>query len=111
MPLDPTSSPDGLYSDGLTQLTTELEQKDELDHISSISYVLSVDLNCLDAENLKQKSACCLLADRNMVHREYRSSRSMSGMTIYTLAFYPAFGNFTPPGQPRFGSSMITSLR
>ncbi|OBT70872.1 hypothetical protein VF21_10066 [Pseudogymnoascus sp. 05NY08] len=35
--LDPNSHPDGLYSDGLTQLATELNQKYELDHISSIS--------------------------------------------------------------------------
>jgi hypothetical protein len=33
-----------LYSDGLTQLATEVDQKDERDHISNISYALAVDL-------------------------------------------------------------------
>ncbi|KFY66178.1 hypothetical protein V496_02144 [Pseudogymnoascus sp. VKM F-4515 (FW-2607)] len=54
-PLEPKSTPDGLYSDGLTQLATELDQKYELDHISSISYALAVDLNCLDADDPEQK--------------------------------------------------------
>ncbi|KFY04737.1 hypothetical protein O988_00562 [Pseudogymnoascus sp. VKM F-3808] len=76
-PLDPNSS-GGLYSDGLTQLATELDQKYELDNISSISYALAVDLNCLDPE---QKSA---------------------GMTFYPLAFNMAVGNFTSPLPPRF---------
>ncbi|KAL5351019.1 hypothetical protein ACLOAV_004593 [Pseudogymnoascus australis] len=100
-PLNPNSSPDGLYSDGLTQLATELDQKYELDHISSISYALAVDLNCVDADDPEQKSAVCLLADRNMVQREYGSSRSTSGMRFYPLAFHPAYGNFTSPGPPR----------
>lgn len=101
-PLEPKSTPNGLYSDGLTQLATELDQKYELDHISSISYALAVDLNCVDADDADQKSAVCLLADRNMVQREYGSSRSTSGMTFYPLAFHPAYGNFTSPGPPRF---------
>jgi hypothetical protein len=66
-PLDPRSSPDGLYSEVLTQLTTELDQKHELDHISSISYALAVDLIYLDADDPEQKSAVCLLADRDML--------------------------------------------
>ncbi|OBT60450.1 hypothetical protein VE03_10101, partial [Pseudogymnoascus sp. 23342-1-I1] len=49
-----------------------------------------------------EKSAVCLLADRNMVQREYGSSRSTSGMAFYLLAFHPAYGNFTSPGPPRF---------
>ena len=101
-PLDLNSSPNGLYSDGLTQLATELDQKYELDHISSISYALAVDLNCVDADDPKQKSAVCLLANRNMVQREYGSSRSTSGMTFYPLAFHLAYGNFTSLGPPQF---------
>jgi hypothetical protein len=40
-PLEGNSSPDGLYSDGLM---TEVDQKDERDYISNISYALAVDL-------------------------------------------------------------------
>ncbi|KFY95266.1 hypothetical protein V500_02863 [Pseudogymnoascus sp. VKM F-4518 (FW-2643)] len=75
-------------------LATELDQKYKLDHISSISYTLAVDLNCLDADDPKQKSAVCLLADRNIVRREYGSSRSTSGMTFYPLGFNTAGGCF-----------------
>jgi hypothetical protein len=88
---------------------TELGQKYELDHISSISYALAVDLNCVDADDPEQKSAVCLLADRNMVQREYGSSRSTSGMTFYPLAFHPAYG--TSRRQGRHGSCRIMSLR
>jgi hypothetical protein len=66
----------------------------ELEHISSISYALAVDLNCLAADDAKQKSAVCLLADRNIVQGEYWSSRSTPGMTFYHLAFHTAYGNF-----------------
>ncbi|OBT60322.1 hypothetical protein VE03_10161 [Pseudogymnoascus sp. 23342-1-I1] len=82
--------------------TTDLDQKYKLDHISSISYALAVDLNCLDSDDPEQKSAVCLLADRNMVQREYGSSRSTSGMTFYPLAFHLAYGNFTSLGPPWF---------
>ncbi|KFZ16906.1 hypothetical protein V502_04835 [Pseudogymnoascus sp. VKM F-4520 (FW-2644)] len=66
-PLDPNSSPDGLYSDGLTQLAMELDQRYELDHISSISYTLAVDLN-LDADDPEQKSAGDPAARNILVH-------------------------------------------
>ena len=98
-----------MYSNGLTQLATELDQKYEPDHISSISYTLAVDLYCLDADDPEQKLACCLLADRNMVQWEYGSSRSTSGMTFYPLAFHPAYGKSTSPGRPG-SSGIMTSL-
>lgn len=44
------SSPaDNLYSDGLRELSTELDQKYDLNNISCISYALAVDLHCLDS--------------------------------------------------------------
>jgi len=101
--LDPESAPD-LYSDGLKQLATELEQKYDLANISSLSYALAVDLHCLesDAAGADEKPVLCLLADRNVVRREYGSSRGASGITFYPIAFHPAHGNFTSPGPPRF---------
>jgi hypothetical protein len=102
--LDPESSPDGLYSDGLKQLATELDEKYDLENISSLSYALAVDLHCLESDSAEadEKPALCLLADRNAVRREYGSSRGASGMTFYPIAFHPAYGNFTSPGPPRF---------
>jgi len=103
--LDPSpNGPDSLYSDGLRQLLTELDQKYNLDNISSISYALAVDLHCLNvgSSDLDEKTAVCLLADQNLVRREYASARGASGLTFYPLAFHPAYGNFTSAGPPAF---------
>lgn len=90
-----------LYTKGLYQLRTELEQKYILDNISSISYALAVDTYCLDANspNPNDKLAYCLLADRNKVLREFRGPRDF---TFYPLAFHPAYGNFSSSRPPSF---------
>jgi hypothetical protein len=99
---------DGLYSDGLKKLAKALDEKYDLDNVSSISYALAVDLNCQDAtgandaDDLDDRPTWCLLGDRNAVQQEYKSSSGPSGMTFYPLAFHPAYGNFTSPGPPRF---------
>ena len=49
-----------------------------------------MDLNCLDADDPEQKSAVCLLANRNMVQREYGSSRSTVGDDILSLGVPPS---------------------
>jgi len=104
-PLNLSSTQDNLYSDGLKELATELDQKYNLNNLSSISYALATDLHCLSAdgaEDAEDRSAWCLLADRNAVQGQYESSSGASGMTFYPLAFHPAYGNFTSPGPPRF---------
>ena len=111
--LDPSpNGPDSLYSDGLWQLLTELDQKYDLDNISSISYALAVDLHCLDvsSSNSDQATALCLLADRNLVRREYMSARGASGLTFYPMAFHPAYGNFTSAGPPLFLRDHVLSV-
>ena len=99
----------GLYSYGLQQLLTELDQKYELNNISSISYALAVDLHCLHPNSVdpEQSTALCLLADRNIVRLEYESS---SAMTFYPMAFHPAYGNFTSDGPPRFLRDHVLSV-
>ena len=90
-----------LYTNGLNQLRTELEQKYVLDNIDTISYALAVDINCLDARSPDpdDKLAYCLLADRNIVISEYQGPRDY---TFYPLAFHPAYGNFSSPRPPAF---------
>jgi hypothetical protein len=71
-PLDLDSSPtgfDSLYSNGLRELSTKLDQKYNLDSVSSISYALAVDLHCLDSapSDPEERTAFCMLADRNIV--------------------------------------------
>jgi hypothetical protein len=95
---------ESLYSDGLRQLLTELDQKYDLNNLSCISYALAVDLHCLDSRSVDpdQKTAFCMLADRSVVQREYGSASGAAGLTFYPMAFHPGYGNFTSPGPPRF---------
>jgi len=90
-----------LFVGGLHQLRTELEDKYVLDNIETVSYALAVDLNCLDGHSPdpENKLARCLLANRNLVLREYRGLRDF---TFYPLAFYLAYGNFSSPQPPTF---------
>ncbi|KAH7334190.1 hypothetical protein BKA66DRAFT_480077 [Pyrenochaeta sp. MPI-SDFR-AT-0127] len=90
-----------LFTGGLQQLRTELEQKYVLDSIDTVSYALAVDINCLDGRSPDpySKLARCLLADRNMVLREFHGERDF---TFYPLAFHPAYGNFSSPRPPAF---------
>lgn len=90
-----------LYPPGLVQLQAELEAKYTIHHISSISYAIAVDLNCLDsaATSDNDAPARCLLANRNLVAREYRGARDFS---FYPLAFHPAYGNFSSARPPTF---------
>ena len=90
-----------LFVGGLHQLQTELEDKYILSSIETVSYALAVDINCLDGRtlDLDNRPARCLLADRNMVLREYQGLRDF---TFYPLAFHPAYGNFSSPQPPAF---------
>jgi hypothetical protein len=90
-----------LFVGGLHQLRTELEDKYVLDSIETVSYALAVDLNCLDGHSPdpENKLARCLLANRNLVLREYQGLRDF---TFYPLAFHPAYGNFSSSQPPAF---------
>jgi hypothetical protein len=99
-----------LYSGGLQNLLVELEEKYRLENIASISYALAVNLNCLDGSSLDPeiRSPLCILADRNMVAREYSKSRDV---TFFPLAFHPAYGNFSSPKPPAFLAPVLAILR
>jgi len=99
---------DELYAEGLRQLITELEQKYLLDHVSSISYALAVDVHCMNGQTTfphemigqeEESLAYCMLANRNMVVREYEKC---ADLTFYPMAFHPVYGNFSSPRPPRF---------
>jgi hypothetical protein len=105
-------NPNNLYSEGLQQLHLELDQKYYLNHISRISYALAVDLHCLEGNQSgpEQKTAVCLLADRNMVRKEYTSVHGTSGFTFYPMAFHPAYGNFTSACPPAFLKDHVLAI-
>jgi hypothetical protein len=95
-----------LYSGGLQELLTELGQKYILDYIGHISYALAVNINCLDSKSPDPDNqlSYCMLADRNIIAREYQNTRDM---TFYPMAFHPAYGNFSSPKPPRFLSHIL----
>ena len=113
-----SSVDDFYYPTGLVQLQTELEAKYAVHNISSMSYALAADLNCLDqlvplSEQERQQGqippARCLLADRNRLAREYRGARDF---TFYPLAFHPAYGNFSSARPPAFlNNNVLTVMR
>jgi len=104
------SPPPNLYSGGLQNLLVELEERYTLENIASISYTLAVNLHCLDSASLDPefKSPLCMLADRNMVAREYSNPRDL---TFFPLAFHPAYGNFSSPKPPAFLDPVLAILR
>lgn len=99
------------YPAGLAQLRTELERKYIVSHIASISYALAVDLNSLEGalSTEDDRPARCLLADRNLVAREFRGARDFC---FYPLAFHPAYGNFSSSRPPSFlDNHVLTVMR
>ena len=98
------------FPHGLKQLHDELEQKYVVDHIRSVSFALAVDINCLDTsveEDSGQHPARCLLADRNLVSKEFRGARDF---TFYPLAFHPAYGNFSSSRPPSFLNDHVLAV-
>lgn len=92
---------DAMYSQGLLQLRTELEQKYDLDGIDTVSYALAVNINCIAGESATDGAGqpVCLLADRNQLAREYATQRDY---TFFPLGFHPAYGNFSSSAPPDF---------
>ena len=90
-----------LYPEGLQQLRVEMEVKYILDNIHSISYAVATNINSLDATSPDpdNKDARSLLADRNIVLREYGGPHDF---TFYPLAFNPVYGNFSSRQPPAF---------
>jgi hypothetical protein len=97
---------DTLYTTALRKLLRELKRKHILDHISSISYTLAVDLHCVDLAQ-PDRPASCLLADRNVVAREYGRP---GDFTFYPLAFHPAYGNFSSAKPPKFLADHVLAI-
>ena len=93
-------------------MAIELDQKYDLKNINSILYTLAINLYYLDSEAIdpNEKSVLCLLTDRNTIRREYRSSRRVSGMTFYPIAFHPAYRNFISTGLLRFLNDHIFAI-
>ncbi|KAJ0358823.1 hypothetical protein COL26b_014457 [Colletotrichum chrysophilum] len=72
----------------LQRMIIELNARFDLRSISAISYALAV---CINSESGSSQTRY-LLADRNMVAREYPSNRDY---TFYPQAFHPMYGNFS----------------
>ncbi|KAK1837618.1 hypothetical protein CCHR01_19760 [Colletotrichum chrysophilum] len=91
-------------SDKLHELVTELDSRFSLDNTAAISYALAV---CIHSQSDGAQTRC-LLADRNMVAREFPGSRNY---TFYPQAFHPRYGNFSSSRPPAFLDSLYTAMR
>jgi hypothetical protein len=98
-----------LFTDGLQQLQTELEQKYMLDSIETVLYALAVNINCLNSclPDPGEKPARCLLADHNIIFQEFQAVRDF---TFYPLAFYLAYRNFSLAKPPAFLTNNLLAV-
>lgn len=69
-----------------------------------------MDIHSLNAASLDldHKRAYCMLANSNVVVREYGGPREL---TFYPLAFHPADGNFSSPRPPVFLDHVLVIMR
>ncbi|KAF5482970.1 hypothetical protein CGCA056_v003941 [Colletotrichum aenigma] len=88
----------------LQRMIIELDARFDLSSISAISYALAV---CINSESGSSQTRC-LLADRNMVAREYPGNRDY---TFYPQAFHPTYGNFSSSQPPAFLNSLYTAIQ
>jgi hypothetical protein len=99
-----------LYSGGLQKLLIELEEGYVIENITSISYALAANIHCLEASSpdADMRSPLCMLADRNIIAREYSNSNEF---TFFPLAFHPTYGNFSSPKPPSFLAPVLAILQ
>ncbi|KAH9225256.1 hypothetical protein K456DRAFT_1852614, partial [Colletotrichum gloeosporioides 23] len=90
-------------SDGLQKLVQELHGRFRLENIAAVSYALAV---CINSES--EAGPRCLLVDRNMMAREYLSSRDF---TFYPQAFHPVYGNVSSSQPPAFLDSLFAAMK
>jgi hypothetical protein len=112
-PADEIESEGAFHTEGLQNLRTKLETKFDLENIWSLSYALAVDLNCLDGDatgtDTTLQGSRCMLADRNVVAREFSRQRDW---VFYPVAFSPVYGNFTSSKPPDFlKQNVLTVMR
>ncbi|KAF6803854.1 hypothetical protein CPLU01_16090, partial [Colletotrichum plurivorum] len=100
-------------SNDLRQLIVALESRFELDAITAVTYALAVCLHSNrgagggegEADDAETR---CLLADRNMLAREFPSARDY---TFYPQAFHPVYGNLSSDRPPRFLDSLFAAMK
>ncbi|KAK1994150.1 hypothetical protein LX36DRAFT_219510 [Colletotrichum falcatum] len=97
-------------SNDLQQLVAALEARFQLEAITAVTYALAV---CIHTDRQARAEADdtetrCLLADRNMLAREFPSARDY---TFYPQAFHPVYGNVSSNRPPRFLDSLFAAMR
>ncbi|KAK0368167.1 hypothetical protein CLIM01_14476 [Colletotrichum limetticola] len=99
-------------SKGLYKLVSELEARFQLEGITAISYALAVCINSdrtTRCEGEAERSETrCLLADRNMLAREFPTGRDF---TFYPQAFHPVYGNVSSSRPPMFLDSLFAAMK
>ncbi|KAK1839923.1 hypothetical protein CCHR01_17456 [Colletotrichum chrysophilum] len=94
--------------DGLRKLVSELETRFQLENITAVSYALAVCINSDRTTEADRSETRCLLADRNMLAREFASTRDY---TFYPQAFHPVCGNVSSNCPPMFLNSLFAAMK
>ncbi|KAL3290702.1 hypothetical protein RB213_004884 [Colletotrichum asianum] len=94
--------------DGLRKLVLELETWFQLENITAVSYALAVCINSDRTTEADRSETCCLLADRNMLAREFAST---CDYTFYLQAFHLVYGNVSSNCPPMFLNSLFAAMK
>ncbi|KAK1990357.1 hypothetical protein LX36DRAFT_705308 [Colletotrichum falcatum] len=97
-------------SNDLQQLVAALEARFQLKAITAVTYALTVCIHTDRQAGAKadDTETQCLLADRNMLAREFPSAQDY---TFYPQAFHLVYGNVSSNRPPRFLDSLFAAMR
>ncbi|KAL3290631.1 F-box domain-containing protein [Colletotrichum asianum] len=94
--------------DGLQKLMSELKTQFQLENITAVSYALAVCINSDRTTEADRSETRCLLANRNMLAREFVSTHDY---TFYPQAFHPVYGNVSSNCPPMFLNSLFAAMK
>ncbi|KAL3292277.1 hypothetical protein RB213_011920 [Colletotrichum asianum] len=94
--------------DGLQKLVSELETWFQLENITAILYALAVCINSDRTTEANRLETHCLLADRNMLAREFAST---CNYTFYPQAFHPVYRNVSSNCPPIFLNLLFAAMK
>ncbi|KAL3290671.1 hypothetical protein RB213_009689 [Colletotrichum asianum] len=92
----------------LQKLMSELETQFQLENITAVSYTLAICINSDRTTEADRSETRYLLANRNMLAREFASTHDY---TFYPQAFHPVYGNMSSNCPPIFLNSLFAAMK
>ncbi|KAL3291617.1 hypothetical protein RB213_015082 [Colletotrichum asianum] len=94
--------------DRLWKLMSELKTQFQLENITAVSYALAICINSDRTTEADRSETRYLLADRNMLAREFASTHDY---TFYPQAFHPVYRNMSSNCPPIFLNSLFAAMK